>query len=191
MLVLCYELLWKGDSLGPGFSRYGRSQKLTSSMESNPEQWGKSPRISGWRAWGNRGGEVGKRNLMRRWCLLWYPHVWTKAPGQQGELSATASTDPLALAAPEFVDLHCLIQMLTVREEDVWRALSFEFLFCWFIQFRIFGSCEDQNCQCEMRTRKNNFFRAEVGKGESWALWDRKTQEKSSSNLNHDSLILL
>lgn len=62
-----------------------------------------------------------------------------KGMGQQGELSATAPSDPLAPAGPGFVDLQCLIQMLTkhlgcVFEEGIWgAALNFYFagLFGW------------------------------------------------------------
>lgn len=56
-----------------------------------------------------------------------------KGTGQQGELSATAPCDPLVPAGPEFVDLQCLIQMVTKHlgcafEEGIWgTALNFYF----------------------------------------------------------------
>lgn len=137
---------------GPEFSRYGRRQELSPSMET--EHWGKSPHISGWRTWGNCAGEAGKSNpSRRRWRLLWYPHVWTKGLWQQGELSATASSDPLALAGPEFVDLQHLIQMLT-KHLACARGGCLESFVLWIIlpvysvqPLWIYSTdtCEDQN----------------------------------------------
>lgn len=115
---------------------------------------------------------------------------------QQGELSATAPRDPLVPAGPEFVDLQCLIQMLTkhlgyVFEEGIWGA-ALNFYFVGFFWFSLFGfiarallNITTNRLQCRKRKlKKVLFWSRDCGKG---VLDTVEQEEKNSFNLNHDS----
>lgn len=172
---------------GLAFSRYGRPQGLSRSMEKDPEHWGRAlirvveehgqPR---WRSREKKPDTEEVTPFVRSSCA-------NKGIGQQGQLSATAPSDPRVPAGPEFVDLQYLIRTLT--KHCVWgRCLGscFEFSFCRFIWFGLFGfiaralvKITTGRLHSRKRNQKiNNYFGAETGERESWILWNRRKQRK-------------